>query len=45
MTQDSSSAIMASLSQDDEQALAGLKDAHQKIRSELSKVIVGPGAR
>ena len=33
--------IQAQLSQDDQAALASLKDAHQKIRSELSKVIVG----
>ena len=33
--------IQAQLSGDDQQALAGLKDAHQKIRSELSKVSVG----
>ena len=33
--------VQAHLSQDDQQALASLKDAHEKIRSELSKVIVG----
>ncbi len=33
--------VKAQLSQDDQQALESLKDAHHKIRAELSKVIVG----